>query len=177
VSERLFFALWPDEMVRAQLARVFLSSGLAGAAGRPQHPDQWHVTTVFLGSVATHRRDGVLRAAGRVRSAPFSIRFDQIEFWRRPRIVCMTASTTPQALGRLVNDLRATLAGEGFDVEDREFRAHVTLARKVAAWPASRLAEPLTWPARSFALVRSSSGPSGSRYEPLHWWNLDHETD
>jgi RNA 2',3'-cyclic 3'-phosphodiesterase len=177
VSERLFFALWPDDLVRGQISAMFPAGALAEAGVKPQRPDQWHVTLVFLGSVPLDRKEAVLRSAGRVRCAPFSIRFDRIEFWRRARVVCMTASKMPRPLGRLVDDLRAALADEGFIMEDREFHPHVTLARKVTAWPQSRLPEPLTWPAHRFALVRSVSGPGGSRYEPSHWWNLGIDTD
>ena len=176
MSQRLFFALWPDDDLRERIATAALPR-LAGTQGKPQRPDQWHVTLVFIGQVATSRVDAVLRSAAGVSCAPFSVSFEMIEFWRKPHVLCMTAATIPAPCVRLVGELRAALTNEGFDVEDREFRPHVTLARKVSSWPPSTRVDPIVWPARRFALVQSVTGSGGSRYEPLHWWNLGIETD
>lgn len=47
---RLFFALWPDELVKRQLAT--LSKELdASRSGRWTRPDNLHLTLQFLGSV------------------------------------------------------------------------------------------------------------------------------
>ncbi len=170
MSQRLFFALWPDDDLRERIATTTLLR-LAGAGGRPQRPDQWHVTLVFIGQVAANRVDAVLRSAAGIRRVPFVVSFETIEFWRKPHVVCMTASTTPAPCIGLVGDLRAALMQEGFEVEDREFRPHVTLARKVSSWPPSTRVDPVVWPAQRFALVQSVTGSGGSRYEPLRWWN------
>jgi RNA 2',3'-cyclic 3'-phosphodiesterase len=45
-SGRYFFALWPDRQVREALST--LSRSLS-AGGRPHHPDDLHMTLVFLG--------------------------------------------------------------------------------------------------------------------------------
>ena len=86
----------------------------------------------------------------------------------------MTAGTTPAPLIAAVQDLRVALIDSGFEIDAREFRPHVTLARKVNAGVDVELSLPLAWPARRFALVRSVIDRAGSRYEPLHWWNLTH---
>ena len=171
MTDRLFFALWPDEDLRTTLD-LRLPPLVGELGGKPQRPDQWHVTLEFLGDVAADRRGGLHRAAERVRAAPFTVSFDQLEHWRKPQVVCLTASRIPAPLAALVDGLRAALAEEGFIPESREFRAHVTLARKVKTARHGRLEPPLAWPADRFALVRSVTGPAGSRYEPLHWWNL-----
>ena len=108
MSERLFFALWPDPGLRAELARC-LPRLLAGADGRPQRPDQWHVTLEFLGEVAAERRPALHQAAGLARLEPLVIEFDRVEHWPRPRVACLVATRTPAALESGVSRLRAAL--------------------------------------------------------------------
>ena len=172
MSERLFFALWPSATDRAQLAAAIASLPVPDSA-RMQRADQWHATLVFLGRVADVRIPAVLECASAVRAAAVTVAFDALEHWRRPQVLCLTASSTPAPLQMLVDQLRDILSLARFSLEQREYRPHVTIARKVRA-PVGRttLAEPLVWSARRFALVRSISDSAGSRYEPMNWWNL-----
>jgi 2'-5' RNA ligase len=171
MSDRLFFALWPDETLRGELTRR-VPPLLEGVQGKAQRPDQWHVTVEFLGAVPDDRQAAVRAAADSVEGAPFTVVFDLLDHWRRPQVYCLSASSTPPSLARLVAAMRAALSSEGFVPEPREYRPHVTLARKVRKAVAGPLDEPLEWFADRFALVRSVTDPAGSRYEPLYWWNL-----
>jgi 2'-5' RNA ligase len=171
VSDRLFFALWPDAALREELERR-VPALLAGTEGRPQRPDQWHVTLEFIGSVAQERQPALDAAAADVVAPPVAIDFDSVEHWRKPQVLCLAARAAPAELGHLVHALRGALAREGFTPEARDYRPHVTLARKVRAARPWTLPAPIRWPADRFALVRSVTDPAGSRYEPLRWWNL-----
>jgi 2'-5' RNA ligase len=171
MSERLFFALWPDERLREAL-EAQVPTLLAGIRGKAQRPDQWHVTLEFLGDVPLERQAAVREAATHVVAAGFTVVFDELDYWRRPQVYCLSASDCPPMLTRLVTDLRAALRGQGLVPESRDYRPHVTLARKVRRAPVTPLAEPIAWPAERYALVRSVSDAAGSRYEPLRWWNL-----
>ncbi len=171
MTERLFFALWPDDSLREMLDRR-VPPLVAGLHGKPQRPDQWHVTLEFLGAVPAARQPAVRAAAEATGGEPVTVVFDLLDHWRRPQVYCLAASVTPAPLARFVSDLRAALFAQGFVPETRDYRPHVTLARKVRAAPVAPLPEPITWTADRFALVRSLSDPAGSRYEPLGWWNL-----
>jgi 2'-5' RNA ligase len=170
VSDRLFFALWPDEALRQELGHR-LPPLTAQVEGRPQRPDQWHVTLEFLGAVASDRQPAVWAAADAVALEPLELTFDTIDLWRKPQVYCLVSTRPPPAVTRFVSSLRAALAREGFIPEARDYRPHVTLARKVRAAPRGALTPPLAWPADRFALVRSVTSAAGSRYEPLRWWN------
>ncbi len=170
MSDRLFFALWPDADLRQELvARIAALTGTID--GRAQRPDQWHVTLEFMGQVPRERQPSLRAAARRVRPSTLTLEFDQVEHWRKPQVVCLVASRLPAVLVTLITQLRAALTEEGFATEARPFRPHVTLARKVRSAADSRLAPPFVWRADGFALVRSVTDPAGSRYEPLDWWN------
>jgi RNA 2',3'-cyclic 3'-phosphodiesterase len=170
MSDRLFFALWPDSaLLRVLAARV--ESIVASIDGKRQSPGQWHVTLEFLGQVARDRQPVLHAAAGRVRMEPCTIEFDRVEHWRKPQVACLVASRLPAELAALVTQLRAALVAEGFTPDSRPFCPHLTLARKVRAAANSPLEPPFVWRSSGFALVRSVTDPAGSRYEPLCWWN------
>ena len=56
---RLFFALWPDELVRANLARQRIDLART-SGGRPTRPATLHVTLVYLGDVAGSQLEDAL---------------------------------------------------------------------------------------------------------------------
>jgi RNA 2',3'-cyclic 3'-phosphodiesterase len=174
-ARRLFFALWPDDGVRARLAAAARELLPAGA-GRPQRPDQLHLTLEFLGDVPESRLQDVLDAgtAAAAGAAAFELDFDLVEHWKRPQVLCLAASSTPGPLAALVQSLRSELLARGFAPEARPFRPHVTLARRVVrAQPSAAgqpLQRPLRWPARAFALVQSVTEPKGARYVELACW-------
>jgi 2'-5' RNA ligase len=64
------------------------------------------------------------------------------------------------------------LASRGFAPERREFRPHLTLARKVTHGPSPAAVEPLAWPVNEITLVESTTDPTGSRYTRLEAWPL-----
>ncbi len=128
MTDRLFFALWPDEPLRPALAGRLPHPG-DGLDGKPQRPDQWHVTLEFLGDVPTDRQAALHRAAGQVRAQPFTVYFDELEHWRKPQVYCLAASQAPAPLAALVRGLRAALAEEGFTPE----AARVPAARDAGA--------------------------------------------
>lgn len=170
MTERLFFALWPDQSIRDALANG-VPDWTAGLDGRLLRPDQWHVTLEFIGSVPLERRAALQSAADGVPFPPCAIVFDRCEFWRKPQVACLVASSTPEPLAAFIARLRDAIAAAGFVPDARPYRPHVTLARKVMVAPSGPIARPLRWPARGFALVRSTSDSAGSCYEPVHWWN------
>ncbi len=159
-ARRLFFALWPgpDALVAATAAVHRL---VPPGTGRPQRPDQLHLTLEFLGGVPEARLGSVLEAGEAVAGSatPFEIVLDRLEHWQRPQVLCLTASVVPEPLAALVRSLRSALSARGFDPEQRPFRPHLTLARKVRLPPPAGSVEPQRWAAHEYSLVESISWP------------------
>ena len=166
--QRLFFALWPDEDTREHLAKLALDH----ITGRWVSRDNLHVTLAFLGSVDKHARSCVEHVASQVRAQPFTLYLDEVGYWRKPRILWLGASRLPLPLVQLLSSLNDGLSTYGFKLERREYRAHVTLARKVQKPVAHRNIDPILWPIDSFVLVESRTLPAGASYQVLRTWSL-----
>src|SRR6185295_4624555 len=125
---RLFFALWPDDAVRAQLAgwsREF--HALCG--GRPTRPENLHVTLAFLGGVEDARVADVERAAEEVAPRVVSLVLDRPGYWKKNRIAWAGASVVPRALETFVAELRSALTRSHIGFDSKAFVSHVTLLR------------------------------------------------
>ena len=165
---RLFFALWPDEGVRARIVRE-TAAAVAASGGREIPRDNLHVTLLFLGHTPPSRVDQVAAAAARVQCRRFRLTLDQIETWARSHVVALTSSAPPDGVRELVESLRAELMGLVRN-EEREFRPHVTLARDARQRSAARSIEPIEWAARDFVLVESNMTRTGSQYAVRARW-------
>ena len=166
---RLFFALWPDQAVREQLAR-WSRELRAACGGRPTRPENLHVTLAFLGGVEDARVAEVERAAGEVAPRAIPLVLDQPGYWKHNRIAWAGASVVPTEIEVLVADLRGALAKSRIGFDSKGFASHVTLLRDAREPKEMPALESIDWKIDSFALVRSVTLPRGSRYEVLKSW-------
>ena len=166
---RLFFALWPDDAVRARLAH-WSRELHAVCGGRPMRAENLHLTLAFLGNVEDARVDEVERAAGEVELSAATLVLDTPGYWKHNRIAWAGASTVPAELETLVRELRAALANWRIRFDAKSFASHVTLLREAREPPAIPELAPIEWRLSGFALVRSVTLPKGSRYEVLRSW-------
>jgi 2'-5' RNA ligase len=166
---RLFFALWPDEAVRAQLAHWGRELH-AVCGGRPTRTENLHLTVAFLGNVEGAQLAEVERAAGEVTPRVVSLVLDQPGYWKHNRIAWAGATAVPAEIEKSVAELRGALARSHIGFDTKGFVSHVTLlrdAREPRAMPALR---PIEWRLDGFALVQSVMLPRGSRYKVRKFW-------
>jgi RNA 2',3'-cyclic 3'-phosphodiesterase len=178
---RLFFALWPCAAEQQAMAQASAAC-VAGSGGRPIPSGNLHVTLAFLGNVETARlpqlRAAVhgLAAADSARPGPLRLQFQSLEHWARPQILCVTANAaTPDWCGAfaLATGIKQAILAAGFAPDLKPFRAHVTVARKVARAPPSQPMTRVTWNFDAFALVASTTAAAGSAYSVLESYPLD----
>jgi 2'-5' RNA ligase len=169
---RVFFALWPDILARAQIAMASTDLHLAGEA-QPVPRENFHMTLAFAGEVATRRLALLQRVGTAQRASGCTIKFDTYEYWPEPRVVVAVARESPPALIELAARLRAAL---NIPQSELPLRAHVTLARKVTQAPVLQAMSPFHWTARSFSLVRSDTSGPHSVYTVVDTWQLLDET-
>ncbi|NND59630.1 MAG: RNA 2',3'-cyclic phosphodiesterase [Gammaproteobacteria bacterium] len=158
-TARLFFALWPDAQVRAQLAG-------ARGHGKPVAAANLHLTLAFLGQVESDRWSELSEAGRGTRIDPFNLRLDRFGLFRRARVLWLGPSTVPDRLTKLHHDLWRQLNSLGYDNDHAHFRPHVTVARKYNG-PVPADSIDVRWAVSSFALMRSDSTPHGVRYSVM----------
>jgi RNA 2',3'-cyclic 3'-phosphodiesterase len=185
VLRRLFFAIWPDEVSRDELARA-TREAVAASGGRSMAVENLHATLLFLGSVPESRvcelgaisvrvTEELRRGVGEMQQKA-RIVFDQIEFWKKARVVVASVSAPSGAGYLLASTLAALLQREtlraGFTPDLKPFRPHVTVARKVSHYSLLQPMRAVSWSVAGFALVESLTGPEGSVYRVVEAYSL-----
>ena len=102
--------------------------------------------------------------------------FDRIEFWNKPHVLVATTSVSSDA-GHLlatavVGILQRETSRAGFTPDFKPFRAHVTVARKVARLSHALRMQEVQWPITDLALVESVTLAEGPLYSVLDSWAL-----
>ena len=176
-SQRLFFALWPDEASRRALAAA-TARAVRRSGGRPVPAANLHVTLAFLGSVPQSQLPQLQRLAREQASAhppsdvPLSLTFEQLAHWPRQQILCATATEESGAVHALAASLRDLVAAAGFRPDLKTFHAHVTVARKVVRFARASALRPVVWRFADFALLESRTEPAGPVYSVIESYSL-----
>ena len=184
-ARRLFFALWPDASVRGALAARAETARRAASpdavpdepgrlppSGRPIPVDNLHLTLAFLGKVEETRISEVTGAVAALDLPGFELTIDRRGWWKKSSILWLGPSAPPAALNRLVKALWTALEPLGFWSDFRDFRPHVTVARRCMRGGRGEV-EPVAWPVREFALMVSDLDHKGATYRVLETWPLN----
>jgi 2'-5' RNA ligase len=174
---RLFFALQPTSVQATDLlARA--APLVTQLQAQPVPPENLHATLCFVGAVAPEKLDALKAAAAGVRCPVAGLCFDAFDYWDKPRILCATAPERRDAAEALARIITAAVVSAGFAPDQKPFRAHLTLARKIRAAEAARiewpraLAPPLDVRCDRFVLMQSRREESGSIYSVVEGWPL-----
>ena len=166
--KRLFFALWPEQVIRDQ-CKVIVDS-LPTDQLQTVANLNLHITLAFLGQVTEKQEAAMLTTASTINIPTFSITFDQINFWSKPGILCLTNSQYCLEIDRLASQLALIAEANGIELDKRPYKPHITLVRK-----ANKAFEPeftpLIWQANSFCLVESYMNQQSTHYQILKTFN------
>jgi len=168
---RVFFALVPDDGVRAALAPL-ARRWAQESRGRASMPESMHLTLAFIGDAAPSRLERLAAVGCHVPHVGFELDLDRVGGFRRARVAWVAPSALPQALLALQGGLVAALAAEGFPVERRPFQPHLTLARHCSAPVVPTTMPAIRWLVSRLALIASTLDPAGARYRELAGWDL-----
>ena len=176
---RLFFALQPAP---DQTSALIESAAplVTELQAQPVPAENLHATLCFIGATAPEDLDKLKDVAARQHGQHATLRFNALEFWQKPRVLCATADEDcGSAPARtLAENLASAAVAAGFKPDVKPFRLHLTLARKVlpklaaqAEWPRP-LAHSFVMRCDRFVLMESRSGESGSIYSVVDSWPL-----
>jgi 2'-5' RNA ligase len=173
--QRLFFALWPDDAVRAALAQT--ATELLGKRIKRVAAANLHLTLAFAGAVTAPVRQCLEAAAADIQGAAFDLCIDHVGYWPGPRIAWIGPTHTPPALWSLAGRLRTALEDCGLQTETRPYQPHITLARKISRATSiqhgTTQLDPVHWSISAFSLVESVTAPRGVSYRRLVSWTLE----
>ncbi len=167
-SLRVFFALWPDARARERLAELAVDVAREGK-GRAIPARNLHVTLSFIGSTAPERVDALCEAgvlASREIGA-IDVSLERLGGAHNGELVWVAPVALARELIALHEKLDALLGERGFATESREFRPHVTLARRCARRVRLPPIAPIAWRVTCVALMASTTGADGSDYREL----------
>jgi RNA 2',3'-cyclic 3'-phosphodiesterase len=174
---RLFFALQPT-LVQSIALTENVAPLIAQVGGRAVPAENLHATLCFIGNIEPERLDALRAAVASLRGRPARLRFDALEYWEAPKILCATASRDASEAEELSLALGEVSVAAGFAPDIKPFRAHLTLARKISAAQAATvplplpLEPPIVLRAEKFALMSSQREGERSIYSVVDSWPL-----
>ncbi|MGY1710210.1 RNA 2',3'-cyclic phosphodiesterase [Geodermatophilus sp. SYSU D00758] len=179
--QRLFLAVVPSPEARADLTRALAPLRDAPGAPRWTDPGRWHLTLLFLGAVPADRTPHLVAAAGPLVAAtpPFTLRLSRAGRFgsrRRPQVCWVGVDGDTAVLAGLAGRLATAARRLGLPVEDRPYRAHLTLGRWRPGAPADGdLPACLAgyrgpdWAVTAVDLVESRLGPAPTHERLASW--------
>jgi 2'-5' RNA ligase len=183
---RLFVGLAIDEAVKETLERLTLRLRAKDDGLRWSTTDQWHVTLIFLGEVDDEARARLVRELRGVRQPSLKLRIQRLGTFERVGILHAEVEVSQELL-RLYEAVAAAVKRSGLEVEDRPYRAHITLARArnkdgrktIARLRSSTERQRVSaqWEAAEFLLYESQLSPGGSRYVVRERFALERRAD
>jgi 2'-5' RNA ligase len=183
---RLFVAVPMPEAAASRVGEIIRS--VRDALGPDGRPVRWvqveglHLTLRFLGPTAPDRVDEVAAAVSRaaqVQAAPFEIRLGGAGAFpdaSRPRALWLGIRAGAENLGRLAAAVSAALNADGWNLEERPYRPHLTIARTDGVRAGATAGQllmaraadvDLSFEAAGIVLYRSHLGHGPARYEHL----------
>lgn len=171
-TERLFFALWPDDEVRERIIEV--CNQLPALQGqRLVEPGNIHLTLHFLGNIPLQRIDCFLKQAARVKASPFALQIVHSGYFKKARVLWLGCRHQPAELVNLHKQSGKMIRTCGYQPEQRPYHPHITCARKVTHAIPGIAFKPIHWPVSRFVLVQSNSLPDGVEYKVKASFALD----
>lgn len=173
----------PPDAARADLAAAVAPLRDLPGAPRWAAPERWHLTLLFLGTVPEERvpRLREALAAAVAGTPPLTLRFagaGRFGSRRRPQVAWAGVEGDVAALTDLAGRLARAARRLDLPVEDRAFRAHLTLGRwrpgaTADAGVVDRLAgyRGPDWPVTAVQLLESHLGPA-PRHDVVETWPL-----
>lgn len=178
---RLFLGVGLSIEARHALAAQLTSMNRDGLPGRIVPPVNWHLTLRFLGDVDFAPYDRLIHEMSSADlGGRFQVRFAGLGAFPRTRkatVLWAGINRGGESLAMLAEAVERAVWQAGLALEDRPFRAHLTLSRIRPPQDVSKLVEVSSalrvrdW-VDSVTLFRSHLGSGGTRYEVLDKFEL-----
>jgi len=164
---RLFYAIWPDDHTREKLASISRNLNV----GKVIPPENLHLTLLFLGDIQDELAMAILSGTDTIQCPKFRLKLSRFGSFKRSGVFWLAPDNIPGELITLVNNLSELAVMNNIAVEDRPYRPHMTLARKIKT-QIHLESQDFAMQVSKFSLVESKTLPQGAKYSVLKTWPL-----
>lgn len=169
---RIFFALWPDDELRNQIAENLDRTNIDRDKCRLVTNSNLHLTLHFIGNTSIAEMKCLDRQARGFDAEAFELTLDCSGYFKKSKVFWIGCQTVPQALFNLHRILAEQISQCAYQPETRPYSPHITVARKITEAPELTPVEPVPWRVDRFVLVESISVPGGVSYEVVESYSL-----
>lgn len=130
---RLFIAINFDEDVKEKISEVREELRNSSSAGNFTREENFHLTLVFLGEVPGSRVREIEKIMEEIDEEPFELEFGKLGCFKRDRggDIWWLGCSRNRSLMNVQRQLSESLRAEGFKIEKKQYKPHLTLGREV----------------------------------------------
>jgi len=166
---RLFVAINFDRDTRLKLIALRDEVRTRSVRGSFVSPENFHLTLAFLGECNSKQIANARKAMDKAAFSPFDIRIDSLGRFKRDGSDLWWAGVREcEELLKLHRSLSDNLTRAGFSLEDKTFRPHITLGRKVVSRIAPRSVEPFGQRVSKIDLMDSENKMGALTYTSIY---------
>jgi 2'-5' RNA ligase len=129
---RLFIAFNFEDEIKTQIKGIIKRVKSNSIQGKFVNEEHMHLTVEFLGEIENKRVGLIKEILTEPKFEPFSLRLTKIGCFKRYEgDIYWLGIEKNDALLNIYKNLHQRLIDEGFEVEDREYKPHITIGRRV----------------------------------------------
>ncbi|WP_018691585.1 RNA 2',3'-cyclic phosphodiesterase [Algicola sagamiensis] len=128
-TKRLFFAFNPPDDLKLDV-HGWCQQSLQCENPHPIPYENYHVTALFLGAVSEQHLNDLYSIMETFEGEAFDLCFDEVSYWKRPRILCLTTSVIPIQAKQAAHSLAESANQYASPHIHKTYRPHITLSRK-----------------------------------------------
>jgi len=175
-AHRVFFALWPDDAVRAQISKAITphinSFCEKQPTARPIPVANFHITLAFIGNVSSETLFCLCEQANKINGQSFSLTLGHINYWSEPKIIWLGCDNLPDGLDKLFHTLQTNLVQCDYHSTNKTYTPHITILRNAKQALPEKKINPIKWGVEQFVLVESLQSAQGTEYKIIKHWAL-----
>ena len=135
---RLFIAVFPGYEVKTELQKLQEEIRTKAEKGSFTRPENLHLTLIFLGETPEERLKSLYTIIQGIKASAFEVSFNRTGYFSQGRNELWWAGADPNdprlpLLNSVHRQLVSGLEKEGFYVDKKPFKAHITLAREISS--------------------------------------------
>ena len=134
----------------------------------------FNMTLVFLGNVSVKQLDTISRRVAEITNVTaFDISLNQLGYWPKPKAFWLGCHQTATNHRILTKNLHEIAKKSGLPLQEQDYLAHLTLARKCKVSPPAPLFPAhFQWHVDQFHLFESKSSAQGVYYSIQQSWPI-----